>query len=65
MTPEIRGLFASLGIEKGKPFKPDDRMKAILADGVAMAEDLLASGQAQEKMKSFVDFTQLMRGDGS
>jgi hypothetical protein len=36
MTPEVRGLFASLGIEKGKPFKPDDRMKAILADGVAI-----------------------------
>jgi hypothetical protein len=36
MTPEIRGLFASLGMEKGKPFKPDDRMKAILADGVAI-----------------------------
>jgi len=36
MTPEIRGLFASLGIEKGKPFNPDDRMKAILADGVAI-----------------------------
>ncbi|MHC4320421.1 MAG: DUF1254 domain-containing protein, partial [Planctomycetota bacterium] len=36
MTPDIRGLFASLGIEKGKPFNPDDRMKAILADGVAI-----------------------------
>jgi len=36
LTPEIRGLFASLGIEKGKPFNPDDRMKAILADGVAI-----------------------------
>ena len=35
-TPEVRGLFASLGIEKGKPFNPDDRMKAILADGVAI-----------------------------
>ena len=31
-----------------------------LADGVAMAEDLLASGQAEEKMKAFIDFTQLM-----
>jgi anthranilate phosphoribosyltransferase len=31
-----------------------------LADGVAMAEDLLASGQAAEKLKAFVDFTQLM-----
>lgn len=33
-----------------------------LAEGIAMAEDLLASGQAAEKLKSFVDFTQLMRG---
>ena len=36
LTPEVRGLFASLGIEKGKPFEPDDRMKGILADGVAI-----------------------------
>ncbi|MEP4484796.1 MAG: DUF1254 domain-containing protein [Halioglobus sp.] len=36
MSPEIRGLFASLGIEKGKPFNPDDRMKGILEDGVAI-----------------------------
>lgn len=36
LTPEIRGLFASLGIKKGKEFNPDDRMKAILADGVAI-----------------------------
>ena len=26
------GLFASIGIEKGKPFNPDARMKAILTD---------------------------------
>ena len=37
---------------------------ATLADGVAMAEDLIAGGQAAEKMKEFVDFTQLMRGEG-
>lgn len=36
LSPEIRGLFASLGIEKGKEFKPDDRMKAILKDGIAI-----------------------------
>ncbi len=35
---------------------------ATLADGVAMAEDLLASGQAAEKMRQFIDFTRLMRG---
>jgi anthranilate phosphoribosyltransferase len=37
---------------------------ATLADGVAMAEDVLASGQAAEKLKEFIDFTQLMRGGG-
>jgi anthranilate phosphoribosyltransferase len=34
---------------------------ATLADGVAMAEDLVASGQAGEKLREFVTFTQLMR----
>jgi anthranilate phosphoribosyltransferase len=32
-----------------------------LADGVALAEDLLSTGQAAEKLKAFVDITQLMR----
>ena len=30
--PTTLGLFASIGIEKGKPFAPDERMKKILAD---------------------------------
>jgi hypothetical protein len=30
--PTMMGLFASIGIEKGKPFNPDDRMKQVLAD---------------------------------
>ncbi len=29
-NPEILGYFASIGIEKGKEFKPDARMKKIL-----------------------------------
>ena len=37
LDPETRGLFASIGIEKGKEFAPDDRMKKILEDGVAIA----------------------------
>jgi hypothetical protein len=36
LNPEIRGLFASIGIEKGKPFDPDPRMKKILVDAVAI-----------------------------
>jgi hypothetical protein len=30
--PTTLGLFASIGIEKGKPFDPDPRMKEILTD---------------------------------
>jgi hypothetical protein len=34
--PETVGLFAAIGIKKGRPFAPDARMKAILADAVAV-----------------------------
>ncbi len=37
LDPETRGLFASIGIAKGKPFAPDARMKKILTDAVAIA----------------------------
>ena len=36
LDPELRGLYASIGIEKGKPFEPDARMKKILEDAVAI-----------------------------
>lgn len=34
--PELVGLFASIGIKKGKPFEPDARMKQILTEAVAI-----------------------------
>lgn len=34
--PELRGQMASIGIVKGKPFAPDDRMKKILTEAVAV-----------------------------
>ena len=34
--PELVGLFAAIGIKKGKPFAPDARMKATLIDAVAV-----------------------------
>jgi hypothetical protein len=36
MDPETLGLLASIGIEKGKPFKPDARMKKILTEAAAV-----------------------------
>jgi hypothetical protein len=35
--PETRGLLASIGIQKDKPFAPDARMKGILADAAAVS----------------------------
>jgi hypothetical protein len=34
--PTTLGLFASIGIEKGKPFNPDARMKKILTDAASI-----------------------------
>ncbi|MCA0891828.1 DUF1254 domain-containing protein [Microbulbifer agarilyticus] len=36
LDPELRGLASSIGIEKGIPFRPDDRMRKILTDAVAV-----------------------------
>lgn len=36
VDPELRGLAAALGIEKGKSFEPDPRMKAILKEAAAV-----------------------------
>ncbi len=32
----MKGMMAAVGIEKGKPFAPDDRMKKIFADAAAI-----------------------------
>ena len=37
MDPETLGLLSSIGIEKGRPFAPDARIKTILADAAAIA----------------------------
>jgi hypothetical protein len=51
VDPEVRGLFAAIGIQKGKPFAPDDRMKKILIDvaavGNATARALIFSTRDQ------------------
>ena len=36
LEPELRGLFASIGIQKGKPFAPDERLKSLLTEAVAV-----------------------------
>jgi hypothetical protein len=34
--PEVRGAIASIGIVKGKPFQPDERMKKILIEAATI-----------------------------
>ena len=51
----VAGYFGFLGLAG---------LAATIADGVALAEDLMATGQAREKMKEFVDFTQMMSQGG-
>jgi hypothetical protein len=36
VDPETRGLLASIGIQKGKPFVPDARMRRILTEATAV-----------------------------
>jgi len=36
LGPEAKGMMAAIGIEKGKRFAPDDRMKKILTDAAAI-----------------------------
>jgi len=38
VDPTTLGLWASLGIEKGKPFKPDARMKKILTEAATVGD---------------------------
>jgi hypothetical protein len=41
LDDETRGNLASIGIEKGKPFNPDERMKGIFKETVAIARALV------------------------
>ncbi|HEU0163575.1 MAG TPA: DUF1254 domain-containing protein [Thermomicrobiales bacterium] len=36
IDPETRGLIASIGIQKGKSFQPDEQLRATLADAAAV-----------------------------
>ena len=60
-TPETLGAFASLGIEKGKPFAPDARMKQILTQAAAVGDATVRSLTYQCRIKDPI-FTRTARG---
>lgn len=49
--PEVLGQLASIGIEKGKPFAPDARMKKILTEAVAVGNATARTITFKTRMK--------------
>jgi hypothetical protein len=49
--PEVLGQLASIGIEKGKPFAPDERMKKILTEAVAVGNATARTITFKTRMK--------------
>ncbi|MBO6511976.1 MAG: DUF1254 domain-containing protein, partial [Roseibium sp.] len=41
ITPELRGVLASIGIEKGRPFEPSDTQRQLLEKAVDVAPRML------------------------
>jgi hypothetical protein len=52
IEPQLRGTFASIGIQKGKPFAPDARMKKILTRAAEVANATARSMLWYERDKS-------------
>jgi len=53
LGPELLGQLAAVGIEKGKPFKPDARMKKILTDAANIGYGTARALAARPREKSF------------
>jgi hypothetical protein len=51
MDPDTLGVFAAIGIEKGKPFAPDSRMKDILTEAAAVGDATVRSLTYQCRIK--------------
>ncbi len=58
VDPDTVGLFAAIGIKKGKPFEPDARMKSILSDAVAVGNGIAradAFASRDERTRLYAD----------
>lgn len=53
IDPETRGLFSSIGIAKGTPFAPDERMRRILTDAVAVGNGTARALAFQARERAF------------
>ena len=76
--PETRGLIAGIGIRKGQPFEPDERLRKILIDSAAVGnataraiffqtaepDSFLYQGSYWKRGYIGGDYRFLMQGDG-
>jgi len=53
LDPELRGLFAAIGIQKGVPFDPDARMKDILTEAAAVGNATARAIVFRPRMEGF------------
>jgi hypothetical protein len=51
LDPYTLGVFAAIGIEKGKPFAPDDRLKKILVEAAAVGDATARTLTYQSRIK--------------
>ena len=65
LDKETRGLFASIGIEKGKPFAPDKRMQKILIDAVAIGNAAARSIVWYPRIEGNMKGVEVYPGDNS
>ena len=56
MSSEVLGLLASIGIEKGKPFEPDARMKKILTEAAMVGTAAQRTIQWRARDESFAAY---------
>jgi len=65
LDPETRGLFASIGIEKDKPFEPDARMEEILNDAVVLGNAIARSILWYPRVDAEMSGIEVYPGDNS
>lgn len=64
LDPELRGLFASVGIQKGAPFKPDARMKKILTEAATIGSATARAIVFRPRMDEFAYYPGSAWGTG-
>jgi len=64
LSPETLGIFAAIGITKGKPFNPDARMKQLLTEAVAIGNGIARALVFQPRLAGFAYYPDSAWGTG-